>query len=112
MKANELRIGNYVDLFGMTATVQPDDFNLREHGIAIEQGKPIPLTEEWLNRFGATKYSNDTHHIAFMWIINIDNNTWEIRVNLDFLLCEIQHVHQLQNLYFALTGEELKIIQK
>ena len=110
MKANELRIGNIINHITGEITVKSDDFEHIEKDPCEYMG--IELTEEWLKRFGVTKYCNDTYHIAFMWIIKIDNNTWEVRVNLDFLLCDIQYVHQLQNLYFALTGDELKIIQK
>ena len=98
MKANELRIGNYVNLFGLTATVQADDFNMTEHGIAIEQGKPILLTEEWLERFGKIQWLYKDIDEYFVWF------------NGDKIY--IKFVHTLQNLYFALTGEELKIIQK
>ena len=127
MKANELRIGNliigeYTHDYDrkeqlLCKVVVIDSVGETQHSIWVDSNssvetfddfKPIPLTEDWLKRFGATKYYNDTYHIAFMWIIKIDNNTWEVRVNLDFLLCDIQYVHQLQNLYFALTGEELK----
>jgi hypothetical protein len=34
---------------------------------------------------------------------------WKIVYNTRKDSIEIEHLHQLQNLYFALTGEELKI---
>jgi thioredoxin reductase len=34
------------------------------------------------------------------------NNEMTLRIN-QFISLKIQHVHQLQNLYFAITGEEL-----
>jgi|JI10StandDraft_1071094.scaffolds.fasta_scaffold294430_2 hypothetical protein len=90
---------------------------------------PTPLTEEWLLKFG---FENSSHP-DFDFHINIphlrDNNykstigviEWSdgvievYRVNgkTDIHTAEtcgvatIQYVHQLQNLYFALTGEEL-----
>ena len=112
MKANELRIGNYVDLFGMTATVQADDFNMTEHGIAIEQGKPIPLTEEWLKRLGATKNRDTTFYIEEINWLELNGDIWDVCLVEGYTITQIQYVHQLQNLYFALTGDELKIIQK
>jgi hypothetical protein len=81
------------------------------------QAKPIPLNEEWLERmefeqFEVTNSDGDEdtgwrHRIdhALQWINGI------IRYDYDDLP-HIQAVHQLQNLYFALNGEELIIRDK
>lgn len=70
---------------------------------------PIPLTEEWLLKFGFEKYED----IPWTYIkgpikINAGNHftifVFDRSINQD---C-IPKIHQLQNLYFALTGEELK----
>ena len=37
------------------------------------------------------------------FIISVDN------YGMEFKLCEVKYVHQLQNLYFALTGKELEL---
>jgi len=51
MKAKNFRIGNKVDLYGSTATIQGQDFV--NHYTAgdknFDRFKPIELTEEWLN---------------------------------------------------------------
>lgn len=118
MKASELRIGNYYDQFGNYHQVSwpvikdlcnttPDQFWC----------KPIPITEEWLLRFGfekdefhdnyviETKYGfNSIKYIKeeSEWLYNNDrSDAW------CHSLTGIKHVHQLQNLYFALTGKEL-----
>jgi hypothetical protein len=79
----------------------------------LEECQPIPLTEEWLVKFG---FQNDDDD----WLIDIDDRNC-IHINLkkkrtllesyDGLLTvkNIEYVHFLQNLYFALTGEELTL---
>jgi len=77
----------------------------------------IPLTEEWLIKFG---FSYPKNQSSFYWIklsaslfnINPDNGVVWINnpvgepFNNPAL---IEYVHQLQNLYFALMGHELII---
>ena len=108
MKANELRIGNFVAKNG---EIYESDF------ITIRMAKnyePIPLTEEWLIKFGLNKtvdhpgrklYEHDD--IIPLWFSDKRGITdfYASRVRIR----ECKYVHQLQNLYFALTGEELTI---
>jgi hypothetical protein len=111
MKASELRIGNYVnDRFDAEVTVCDIthggiNLNYGYSTISIDELKPIPLTEEWLLRFGFDK--------PFKTVGDFERwQKGEFRLLNGKLLplsnVEIQHVHQLQNLYFALTGEELE----
>ena len=108
MKASELRIGNWVKRNGLV--VQCDYMSAANcHGIPI-QYEPIPITEEWLVRFGG-KENNEEITIAInrhLYISFIDSEC-ELVTDDDFLIMDINHVHQLQNLYFALTGEELEL---
>jgi hypothetical protein len=73
--------------------------------------EPILLTEEWLLKFGfnTTQWDNFNSHRLM-----IGNNDYTIVIYSDgnceigdVVTCKIKYVHQLQNLYFALTGEEL-----
>lgn len=69
--------------------------------------KPIPLTEEWLLKFGfEEKYGyikNGVH-------LNTDYSLFiEDEIGFNEWTADCEYVHQLQNLYFALTGEELII---
>jgi hypothetical protein len=109
MKENELRIGNWV--------LSPTEGEIQiENGWQIDEGeevKPIPLTEEWLFKFG---FKFDGH--CSWWKnklieLTIDTGEDEYSVfndNGDYITLKgIKYVHQLQNLYFALTGEELTI---
>jgi len=115
MEANELKIGNKV-MFSDDSTIFEvtgiHEFGLdvidEECGTYIEydQFEPIPLTEEWLLNFGAKKMD-----LGF----DLKANNFNFSFN-SILLCwlngikiEIKYVHQLQNLYFALTGTELTL---
>lgn len=116
MKAEELRIGNYVRYLGgdTTVNVVSNGFisTLKSGAIAVGQADPIPLTEKWLLSFGfewideSFLYADERHCISerigsftFEPFCTTDSDCW----------ISINHVHQLQNLYFALTGEELVI---
>ncbi len=111
MEASELRINNYTNLGKIKS--------FYESGVHLGMGatclysdlKPVALTEELLLKLGFVKkgkrWSKDWFYL------------WEDNYNIVFALAEMQesigkylnieHVHQLQNLYFALTGEELTI---
>ena len=74
--------------------------------------EPIPLTEEWLLKLGFKKTEWDNFN---SYRLMIGNNDYTIVLYSDgncevgdIITCKIEYVHQLQNLYFALTGEELK----
>ena len=111
MKASELRIGNWVE--------QPNDGITRvnailnnlqirtETGYVDKYCKPIPLTEEWLVRFG---FEKDDGVTWYNQIALYEGNKC-FNYNASYFehhnLISIEHVHQLQNLYFALTNEEL-----
>ena len=127
IKPNELRLGNLLqDDNGNIMTVE----ELKVDGLIcrvidrekypLPQGwhcQPIPLTEEWLLKFGFEHAYTSSYPEYTRYCINsFSVSSW----GKQKLIClgdfeseydiEIQHVHQLQNLYFALTGEELKLI--
>lgn len=119
MKASELRIGNWVNQLGfdndtiisiddMFETVSTNSMMDRP----IDDFNHIPLTEEWLIKFdfdnnfkqfdfenNGLKVIKDVHSDSWICYIGFLNQFNEI--------CIIKYVHQLQNLYFALTGGEL-----
>jgi hypothetical protein len=116
MKASELRIGNWVH-----SGITKEDFIIEAHDIVnisggFDNGKvqPIPLTKEWLLKFGLKYLQNACWELGSMRIYNLsDETTSRFRITLaGHELVIINYVHQLQNLYFALTGEELKIKQQ
>jgi hypothetical protein len=108
MKATELRIGNLVweDYGGEyeVLMISPNYVDLVKPFLSlsgrydINSLKPIPLTEEWLLKLG------------FVWVEDIKI----LKGYLDDYIdgnsnTQLKYVHQLQNLYFALTGEELTL---
>lgn len=118
MKASELRLGNYVS-YAETGTqfrvVEIALGGLEVHSdeemtwIEIEEFEGIPLTEEWLLKFGFKKsrlgydldeFSLYHNHSGALPIYGPYWKEWEAGYN-------IQYVHQLQNIYFAMTGREL-----
>ena len=108
MEANELRIGNYVKgTFDVPAKIESDDFKRLEKD--EHYCKPIPLTEEWLVKFDfiRNEYLN-------RWIFR-DNEYFYFDMEFSlwfegsYTCVQVEYVHQLQNLYFALTGNELEI---
>jgi hypothetical protein len=79
--------------------------------------EPIPLTEDWLKRFGFEKdeeYDEGglvDYRMMLMWhsleFVSFWNSEDLKGVNQPQTGVDVEYVHQLQNLYFALTGEEL-----
>jgi len=82
---------------------------------------PIPLTEEWLVKFGFNQKTYfDTDGCEYYEFKNgsfkIYNSEYSEEFHVDFNVSDgcsvhVKTVHQLQNLYFALTGEELTLKQ-
>jgi len=136
MKANELRIGNLVKLLDRTvftiSSIEQKGFTVQNKEettwIEAEEFEPIPLTEEWLLKFGFEKIITDTED-AYGIDYNLEvPDICYISYSDDFSCSiygseyasknsigaipnwnSIKYVHGLQNLYFALTGEELTI---
>ena len=125
MDATELRIGNLVKrrTKGDVLTV-----NLKLLTSIQRQSfifKPIPLTEEWLLKFGLKKHPPKEHlHGNGKWDIKnfyslnksshlITNYKsegeyyWFLPSGMRSGGFNLKHVHSLQNLYFALTNKEL-----
>lgn len=110
----ELRIGNWVKQKGV---------EIKIHGAyaiyAIEQNpelfKPIPLTEERLIKFGliGIQVSLVGDKSWDFWdsspfSIERYNGRWAVNVpQWGYIIDNLEYVHQLQNLYFALAGKEL-----
>ena len=115
MKLTELRIGNIVNKYEEPHEISVWDFDNISTGITIVD--PIPLTEQWLKDFGFEKNTHSgwggkaDYIIDDFWTILFFGE--KIRFGYDEIdeghitLCDIKYVHQLQNLYFALTGKEL-----
>ena len=139
INTNELRLGNYVtdewnssrylvesiNVKGIDLEIE-DDGNYPECAsmwieatIKSEEIFGIPLTEDLLLKYGfeledegglSAEYCNGCISVVF------DAADIALRINSgDSYICvfyddpAFQHLHQLQNIYFALTGQELQI---
>ena len=123
MKVNELRIGNYVlndrvhnTIVGILSE-NIDIVNLKtKQGNIINSDidfiKPIPLTEDWLLKFGYKIHSENPFCEWWKNESKIVNLKYFIKTgSLEYAVNRLQlkYVHQLQNLYFSLTQKELTI---
>lgn len=123
MKASELRIGNWIQSRGLTREfhawqVTSEDIPLIEDNAYMEdQYRGIPLTEEWLNKFGfwrregSNVWQNATGNYRYCVHQTGMLHAFDVRSsdNGSYFINTPKYVHQLQNLYFALTGEELTV---
>lgn len=114
LEANELRIGNWVEpaepeYKGKYFRVQSGDIKHIQEGSKTYKYQPIPLTLELLEKVGFMKDSSDGKFYGhdFPPIYFIYDNQWSV-TGMPFSHT-MEHLHQLQNLYFALTGTELTI---
>lgn len=126
IKANELRIGNWVigpigELMKVNVLghfSEPNYIHATGGGTSGQNGfEPIPLTTEILKKCGFHKLNkewvlkdHDENPLGFHYSI------WQIFDDNDFLYnsaefnIELLHLHQLQNHYFFVTGgKELEV---
>ena len=136
MKASELRLGNLVN-WGVnivpvksihTESVLKDEVRvyvelnekLQNYCLDITEIEPTPLTEEWLLKFGFKKQDYKMSGCSIYKLGNIiimnsfrDDGRKDMGITVEGIspptwsLANLYFVHQLQNIYFALTGEEL-----
>jgi hypothetical protein len=122
MKANELMIDNLLNkhwfneggTYDTPTKVSGNDLKYWDKCGVQKDYTPIPLTEEWLLKFGFKPKMIETEYYSFWKIGHLgaryDKKTHEVEITyIGAFLKHIKNVHQLQNLYFALTGEELTI---
>lgn len=137
MTANDLRLGNLIywnipekkdtihTVVGIrNGKLQTIPISLGE---SIEDYKPIPLTQIWLEKLGLIKKNitedmpqelkqpdiDKDGNIWYMWVQGLFNleiqENGEIWFELYSHYKHIKYVHELQNLYYALTGVELSV---
>lgn len=127
MKSNELRIGNSILMNGevvhnigyaVIMDVHQINKGVKNEYLNTVKYEPIPLSEKRLLEFGfEPKYDSENNNIDFyspeggLYVVQL-----HVEVN-DFIFydCDggigvrIEYVHQLQNLYFCLVGDELMV---
>ena len=127
MKANDLRIGNYymfADYDGIVyrqvKEIKHNEFGLLSDydGVNFDICRPIPITEEWLLKFGFYYQSSDKNYVVKS---KQENNNSIKKIDGDwcynndysdascYFVRELRYIHELQNLYYALNEEELII---
>ena len=138
MKTTDLRINNHVQLIFPDGEITAVVEGVKRGMIALDVNgrigwydstsiNPIPLTEQWLFDLGFEKYTGRYgvyyKHYALegfrVWLPR-DIYGWGYTVGRkDFetgdtywVKNEVRYVHQLQNLYFALMQEEIKLKDK
>jgi hypothetical protein len=128
IQPNELRLGNLcmestTGNILKVVSIRPGLYGVIFHG-EMPDGwdyEGIPITPEWLERLGFkldhTKQS--WHHRVFVngdgsFQIEEYNDEYRFGVNDGeyYIGPKMLHVHQLQNLFFALTGQELTVKEK
>lgn len=125
IQLQELRVGNYIsDLDGKIIKVEELTIcasyttKKRINNLPFDYYKPIPLTEELLLKFGF-EYRKKNSKVIMLGLTKeeyettlqnwITTNFFQIsRCGINALSVEVKYVHQLQNLFFSLCGEELK----
>ena len=115
----ELRIGNFV-LIPYNKSNKQEGFyeatisKIGDFGsyIKSEDYEPILLTEEWLLKFGFEwKQIKDlsSYTLPKLELYHYSSNNNKIFFEYADGEVELKYVHQLQNLYWVLCGEELTI---
>jgi len=142
LKASELRIGNLVDylcedkLDDRQEWYEPtvidwqdikylSEKEVRNKGLVPdgpvrEHYKPIPITEDWLLKLGFVRSNNPDLLFFSIPMLHIEIHAEKYRGryviqlanHIKPIVTEIEFVHQLQNLIYALSGTELTLTDK
>lgn len=111
--SNELRIGNWVkNVYPYHQNpYQIDAYHIHEAECDKIVFNPIPLTPEVLEKCGFD-YTESLHRLGELEIGYDNEDFMLMQYSLRYkkaIILKVKYLHQLQNLYFALTGEELTI---
>lgn len=124
MEVSELRIGNIVDT--AVGLIRVAEIPLKSNPLYNPKAlHPIPISEEWLIRLGFESHKPGFFRIKIhkeqnrfletdlsfksFWdfIIVVEHPPRYKTEDTELWIRAIESVHQLQNLFFTLTGEEL-----
>lgn len=137
MKANELkctdlRIGNWIKANGALSVIIGKVIEINLVHVVIENNdgytslplsilEPIEFTEEVLVKIGFEKHDEAMNIYAFeneraivvyipnRKLLKIEGVENDVLIDRNIRLNNVAHLHQLQNAYYCLTGEELNI---
>lgn len=136
MKAKKFRVGNLVMSNELACNCKPDEI-LEIAGIGLDLDftngttqnyvgiKPIPLNKEWINKFGFndSEYKKGYTGVEFRTNMILDfvltkpkfMGEWQESYCYDLgqhRFIPLKYVHELQNLFFAITSTELSVNQE
>ena len=107
----ELRIGNYLFMRENIVAIGgiPNRMCLlipgQEYAVDLEQFEPITLTEELLLKCGFEKHTwGIVTYYSPLFELDADFHLKGVDYNI-----QVKSLHQLQNLYFDLGGQELEV---
>jgi hypothetical protein len=124
MEAKELRIGNYIQAKNEPGRVQGIVLSLAKMGaytipfvnaegkadtLGYNECEPIVLTEEWLEKFDFYFVDGDWHKNNVV-ISTVPNDVSYYYDGANGVVVDLSYVHQLQNLYYILQGEDLSLL--
>ena len=115
IEPKDLRIGNYINedhiVMGITLDMIETD---KDAEMLLEYVEPIPLTEDWLEKFGFYINNNGEPEIVTheqeklglsisISVLPYKYTAWhcDLKDYLYYPIAKCQYVHQLQNLYYA-----------
>ena len=114
IKANELRLGNYVYFENphsdyVKIKISSNDFKNFERNNCFSNFEPIELTEEWLLRLGFKHVGNTSHFKCYEFENTVckfcidygltEKFFFNFHKRETFSSIRLEYVHQLQNLF-------------
>lgn len=124
MDVTQLRIGNFINNNVECTQVTKSDLQFFLVGDNQHYANPVSLNESWLVEFGFQRTNvpikSNMEYIDYRMgqfvlfilpkgIVEVEFCAAHNKIEDRGYLCSVKYVHQLQNLCFALTGEELVI---
>ena len=124
MEATDFRIGNLIECDGNILEViriSKDVINyetlIKSNGLQTNSGRKIPIkiTQEWLVKLGFTIENKPNGDIEYFYkdyrysLIYKENYDGYFFCDDDIVLRDLEFIHEVQNIYFALIGIEIKL---
>jgi hypothetical protein len=109
INVHELRLGNWVNIWGEPNNIGSLQSNFwgvfinKVGEVDFKDISPIPLTPEILEKCGFVLMEGSWYNL--LYIDPVGAGRFKCLYSVPYL----DYLHQLQNLYFALTGKELEI---
>lgn len=122
LKATELRIGNLAfEKDNGVITIDGAMIKWLEEG-SYRGIEPIELTEEWLEKLGFQNIDDEIDFSEWQneWVLIYGNGSdkqepfrfnYSLNEKGEDIFIELLFVHQLQNLFYCLCGQELTLIK-